>query len=124
MFWYAEGPPRKPEAWQESWFYTLDRMSGKGSRATPSHSSGPCRKAAGIEGAAGQREVASGAERKDHIVQDARSAQAPQHEGSDAQKKGGGACDPQQPIGRIGSPVHAVPSAIASRGTGCSRIRQ
>jgi hypothetical protein len=32
--------------------------------------------------------------------------------------------DPKQPMGRIGGPVHAASSAIASRGTGRSRIRQ
>ena len=32
--------------------------------------------------------------------------------------------DPKQPMGRIGGPVHAASSAIASLGIGRSRIRQ
>jgi len=52
------------------------------------------------------------------------SAKAPQYEGGEAQQEGGSPRDPKQPMGRIGGQVHAACSAIASRGTGCSRIHQ
>ena len=44
--------------------------------------------------------------------------------GGDAQRKAPVPADPKQPTGRIVGPVHAAASAIASRGTGRSRIRQ
>jgi TfoX N-terminal domain len=59
-----------------------------------SHSLDSARKVAGIEGAGGQGGVTSGAERDNHIEQDARAAQAPQHEGGNAQQEGDGPCDP------------------------------
>jgi hypothetical protein len=56
--------------------------------APPSDFARPAGKVAGIEIAAGQREVESGTEREDRIVQDARAAKAPQQEGGNAQQEG------------------------------------
>jgi hypothetical protein len=41
-----------------------------------------------------QGDVALGTERNDHIEQHARAAEAPQHEGGNAQQESGGPCYP------------------------------
>ena len=70
------------------------------------------------------------AERGDHIEQGGGAVDAPQHESTDAEHKGRDPYRPQQPAGRGGrnglggGTAHAGAAAIASRGTGRSRIRQ
>src|SRR5271157_201264 len=95
----------------------------------------------------------SGAERDHHIEQSVGAVDAPQHEGDDAEHEGDDPGRPQQPIGRVGGErfgggtyllcarirnepsnaaasgaragsAHAGAIAIASRGTGRSRINQ
>jgi len=70
------------------------------------------------------------AECRHHVEQSAGALNTPQHKGTDAEHKGGKPDRPQQPAGwggrsgLGGGTAHAGAAAIASRGTGRSRIRQ
>jgi hypothetical protein len=66
---------------------------------------------------------ASSAERGDHIEEGGGAVDAPQYESDGTKQRGDHASRPQQPMGRPGS-VHADAAAIASRGTGRSRMCQ
>ena len=70
------------------------------------------------------------AECRHHVEQGAGALNTPQHKGTEAEHKGRDPYRPQQPAGwggrsgLGGGTAHAGAAAIASRGTGRSRIRQ